>query len=321
MIATRKASQRGDPVGGRAGARAGRRLGRPRALDADADRRTAARVETRRLRRAQPALRHPRARHGRDRQRPRRCTASARSASTFFIFSDYMKGAIRLAALMRHPVDLRLHPRLDRPGRGRPDAPADRAARARCARMPNINVVRPGGRQRDRAGLAVRARADRDARPRSRSRRQGLPIVGPGRRARRRDRARRLRARATRRAASPTLILIGTGSEVHICNERRRAARGRRHRHARGVSMPCLDRFAEQDEDYRDSVLPPACARAWPSRRRARSAGHRWVGDDGDVDRHDDASARRRPSQGPLRALRLHPRERGRARHARSSSE
>ena len=46
---------------------------------------------------------------------------------TFLQFSDYMRGAVRLAALMEIPVDVRLDARLDRPGRGRPDAPAGRA--------------------------------------------------------------------------------------------------------------------------------------------------------------------------------------------------
>ncbi len=46
---------------------------------------------------------------------------------TFLQFSDYMRGAVRLAALMEIPVDLRLDARLDRPRRGRPDAPAGRA--------------------------------------------------------------------------------------------------------------------------------------------------------------------------------------------------
>ena len=71
--------QRGHPVGGRRGARDGRRLRRPRAVDADADRRRRER-RGRRLRRAQPALRHPRARHGRGRQRPDAVRASARTA-------------------------------------------------------------------------------------------------------------------------------------------------------------------------------------------------------------------------------------------------
>ena len=69
----------GHPVGGGRGARADRRLGRPRALHADADRRRRER-RGRRVRRAQPPLRHPRARDGRDRQRPDAVRASAPTA-------------------------------------------------------------------------------------------------------------------------------------------------------------------------------------------------------------------------------------------------
>ena len=99
------------------------------------------------------------------------------------------------------PVDLRVHPRLDRRGRGRPDAPADRAARdaARDAQ----HQRRPSrGLQRDRARLAVRAQRDRDA-DRARALAPGRPDLGPVRGARRRDRSRRLRAQGLRRRAGP----------------------------------------------------------------------------------------------------------------------
>ena len=51
---------------------------------------------------------------------------------TFLVFSDYARNAVRMAALMAPRVDLRLHARLHRPGRGRPDPSADRAPAARC---------------------------------------------------------------------------------------------------------------------------------------------------------------------------------------------
>jgi transketolase len=66
----------------------------------------------------------------------------------------------------------------------------------------------------------------------------------------------------------PDLILIGTGSEVHVCT----AAADLLEADGiatRVVSAPCLDRFAEQDQEYRDTVLPPKC--------RAR------VGEDGEA--------------------------------------
>ena len=79
------------------------------------------------------------------------------------------------------------------------------------------------------------------------------------------------------------------------------------------VSMPCLDRFAAQDAAYRDSVLPPP-VRARVAVEAASPLGwHRWVGDAGRR-RRDGGLRRVRAREGPLRALRLHRRGRGRAR-------
>jgi transketolase len=47
--------------------------------------------------------------------------------------------------------------------------------------------------------------------------------------------------------------------------------------------MPCLDRFAEQDRAYRDSVLPPNVRARVAVEAAAPLGWHRWVGDDGDV--------------------------------------
>ena len=80
----------------------------------------------------------------------------------------------------------------------------------------------------------------------------------------------------------PQIVLMASGSEVHIANDAAKLleAEGTR---VRLVSMPCLDRFAEQDQAYRDSVLPPA-VRARVSVEAASPIGwHRWVGDIGDV--------------------------------------
>ena len=60
---------------------------------------------------------------------------------------------------------------------------------------------------------------------------------------------------------APDVILIGTGSEVAICIEAAELLEADGVA-TRVVSVPCLDRFAEQDEAYRDEVLPPACRRA-----------------------------------------------------------
>jgi transketolase len=80
----------------------------------------------------------------------------------------------------------------------------------------------------------------------------------------------------------PQLILMASGSEVHIANDARKLLEADGVR-VRLVSMPCLDRFVEQDQAYRDEVLPPA-VRARVAVEAASPIGwHRWVGGDGDV--------------------------------------
>ena len=69
--------------------------------------------------------------------------------STFLVFSDYMRPAVRLSALSQLPRDLGLDARLDRARRGRPHAPARRAPHG-AARDPEPLVRAPGGRERDR---------------------------------------------------------------------------------------------------------------------------------------------------------------------------
>ena len=74
-------------------------------------------------------------------------------SATFLVFSDYMRPPMRLAALERAAVDLRLHPRLHWSGRGRTDASAHRAS-ARAARHSEHGGVSAGGCQRSDRGLA-----------------------------------------------------------------------------------------------------------------------------------------------------------------------
>ena len=112
------------------------------------------------------------------------------------------------------------------------------------------------------------------------------------------------------REGDPDLILIGTGSEVHICT----AAADLLEADGiatRVVSAPCLERFAEQDEEYRDAVLPPS-VRARVSVEAAATFGWtRWTTDDGDQIGMTSFGASG-AAEGPVRALRLHAGERGR---------
>ena len=83
---------------------------------------------------------------------------------TFLVFSDYMRPAVRLAALMKLPVTYVWTARLDRARRGRPDPPADRAPGG-AAGDPRPGRGPAGRRERDRRRLADRSSATPTARP------------------------------------------------------------------------------------------------------------------------------------------------------------
>jgi transketolase len=81
---------------------------------------------------------------------------------------------------------------------------------------------------------------------------------------------------------APDVILIGTGSEVHVCTRAAELLEADGVA-ARVVSMPCMDRFAAQDEAYRDEVLPPDVRARVAVEAAATFGWHRWVGDAGTV--------------------------------------
>jgi transketolase len=78
----------------------------------------------------------------------------------------------------------------------------------------------------------------------------------------------------------PELILIGTGSEVSLCVEaaERLESDGVA---VRVVSMPCMDTFAEQDDSYRDEVLPRPCRARVAVEAACPLGWDRWIGEDG----------------------------------------
>ena len=134
--------------------------------------------------------------------------------------------------------------------------------------------------------------------------RQGLPVWNPAGVPRDAIERGAYVLRESYKGAEPDLILIGTGSEVHICNRAADLLEADGIA-TRVVSAPCLDRFAEQDEAYRDEVLPPGVSRA-RFRRGRRDVRL------GPLGRRRGPGGRARPlrrvraAEGPLRALRLH---------------
>jgi transketolase len=201
--------------------------------------------------------------------------------STFFTFTDYMRGSIRLAALMKLPsIFVWTHDSIGLGEDGPTHQPIEHLAGLRA--MPGLAVVRPAGA--NETSLAWHYAIKTTDHPTGLVlSRQGIPTWNP---AAVPDDAIERGAYVLRYSYNepepPELILIATGTEVHIC------ARAADALEADGiatrlVSMPCMENFAAQDASYRESVLPAGC-RARVAVEAASPFGWReWVGDAGEI--------------------------------------
>jgi transketolase len=199
--------------------------------------------------------------------------------ATFLTFSDYMKGAIRLAALMRLPsIFVFTHDSIGLGEDGPTHQPIEQLAHLRAT--PNVSVIRPG--DANETALAWRHAINATDHPIAMIlSRQNVPTLDP---ASVPDDAIERGAYVLKDPAdgAAAVVLIGTGSEVQVAVAAANLleADGTR---VRVVSMPCEDHFQNQDQAYRDSVLPPA-VRARVSVEAATTFGwHRWVGDLGET--------------------------------------
>jgi transketolase len=174
---------------------------------------------------------------------------------TFFVFTDYMRPAMRLAALMHQPVLYILtHDSIGLGEDGPTHQPVEHLAA--CRAIPNLLVFRPG--DANEVAEAYRTILQTTDRPAALVlTRQALPTL---------DRQQVSSAAGVARGGyvlldppqgQPSVVLMGTGSELSLCVDayQQLAAAGIP---ARVVSLPCWELFDEQEQAYRDSVLPPA---------------------------------------------------------------
>ncbi|MDX3342046.1 MULTISPECIES: transketolase [Streptomyces] len=201
---------------------------------------------------------------------------------TFLIFSDYMRPAVRLAALMKLPVTyVWTHDSIGLGEDGPTHQPVEQLAALRA--IPGLDVVRPA--DANETSVCWRTVLEHHDRPAGLAlTRQPLPVLrrggSDGAYASAEGAVRGGYVLADSRGETPDVILVATGSEVHIALEAREllAAEGS---DARVVSMPCREWFAEQPYTYQDEVLPPA-VRARVSVEAAVAQGWRdVVGDAG----------------------------------------
>ncbi|MGH9074991.1 MAG: transketolase-like TK C-terminal-containing protein, partial [Acidimicrobiales bacterium] len=171
---------------------------------------------------------------------------------TFFNFSDYMRGSVRLAAISQaHVVYSWTHDSIGLGEDGPTHQPVGQLAGMRA--MPGLRVIRPAD-----ANECVRAwqiAVDEDGPTALILTRQGVPVLA--------EAAERAPDGLPRGAyvlvdagTRPEIVLLGTGSEVHLCVEAAAAIAGRGVA-AQVVSMPSWDLFAAEDDAYRAMVLPP----------------------------------------------------------------
>ncbi|GAB1340613.1 transketolase [Streptomyces sp. E-15] len=197
---------------------------------------------------------------------------------TFLVFSDYMRNAVRMSALMRLPVTyVWTHDSIGLGEDGPTHQPVEHLASLRA--IPGLNVVRPADANETAIVWAeiLKRHATHPAPHGLVLTRQGVPVYPSDE-----DAARGGYVLFEAEGGQAQVILIATGSEVHVAVEAREQLQADGVP-TRVVSMPSVEWFEEQPREYRERVLPPA-VRA----RVAVEAGigltwHRYVGDAGRV--------------------------------------
>ncbi|MDA5284897.1 transketolase [Streptomyces sp. Isolate_45] len=200
---------------------------------------------------------------------------------TFLVFSDYMRNAVRLSALMHLPVTyVWTHDSIGLGEDGPTHQPVEHVAALRA--IPGLNVVRPA--DANETAIAWREILGRHTKVFGKGAphglaltRQGVPTYPANE-----DAAKGGYVLFEAEGGPAQVLLIGTGSEVQLAVAAREALQAEGVP-TRVVSMPSVEWFEEQDQEYKDSVLPPSV-----KARVAVEAGigltwHRYVGDAGRI--------------------------------------
>lgn len=174
--------------------------------------------------------------------------------ATFFVFVDYMKPMLRLSSLMRIPmISVLSHDSIGVGEDGPTHEPVEQLTMLRS--MPNMHVFRPADEIETKAAWYSAIRSE-DTPTCLIVSRQGLPVLeGSSKEALKGGYILRKESKG-----SPDVILIASGSEVGIAVEAAEMLEGEG-MSARVVSMPCMDIFEEQDEAYREKILPKQVTR------------------------------------------------------------
>ena len=194
--------------------------------------------------------------------------------STFFSFSDYMKGGIRMSALMDIPVTyVMTHDSIGVGEDGPTHQPVEHLIALRA--IPNIKVFRPcDGKETAAAYMSAFTNSSPTVIVLSR---QNLPQYATS----------GLTAMTGGYILSdcegtPDVLLIGTGSEIELCTGAQEILANEGIR-ARVVSIPCMEEFEKQTEEYREHVLPSSVKARVCVEAGSHMSWYKYSGDNGEV--------------------------------------
>lgn len=197
---------------------------------------------------------------------------------TFFVFVDYLRPAIRLAALQQAPVTYVLtHDSIAVGEDGPTHEPIEQLSSLRG--MPGLTTLRPADGNEVRA--AWKLAVESTDRPTVLAlTRQGLPVLEGTKELAEEGVKRGAYVISKQEGATPAGILIATGSEVHLAVEAQKELR-KQGKDVAVVSMPSMDLFEQQDASYKESVLPKAVTKRVSVEMGATFGWERYVGLEG----------------------------------------
>ena len=200
--------------------------------------------------------------------------------ATFLIFSDYMRPPMRLAALMGlHVIYVFTHDSVGLGEDGPTHQPVEQLAGLRA--VPNLTVIRPADAT-ETAEAWKAALANSNGPTSLVLTRQDVPVIDRKKYPPAENLSRGAYVLADSGEGEPEIILIATGSEVHLalgaCAELSKRGVG-----ARVVSMPSWELFEKQDQDYKDEVLPPQVKLRLAIEAASPLGWHRYTGPEGEV--------------------------------------
>ncbi|MGH3564052.1 MAG: transketolase family protein, partial [Mycobacterium sp.] len=202
---------------------------------------------------------------------------------TFLTFSDYMRPAVRLASLMNiRTIYVWTHDSIGLGEDGPTHQPIEHLSALRA--IPRLSVVRPAdANETAYAWRTILARGNGSGPVGLILTRQGVPVL-EGTDFEGVERGGYILGSGTdgREDVEPDVVLIGTGSEVQLAVEARKLLADR-DIVARVVSMPCVEWFESQSEEYRDSVLPPSVSARVAVEAGVAQCWHKLVGDTGRI--------------------------------------